>query len=258
MSQPGMRQNPQLPVLNLEYPKSLGVFSEYAEAQRAVDYLSDHEFPVQECMIVGTDLRQVERITGRLTWGRVIVGGLASGAWMGAFVGLIFSLFSTGNGVLAMIISTVFIGAIFGAFWAAIGYAATRGRRDFTSVSQVVATKYEVLVEHRSFDRARGMLAEMSGHPVQQEQSQAPVQQRTYSESLRDRGTPQYGQYRDDAPSAPAAPQGQPQQGQPGQQSQDFGVQPTQGVPVQQPGQTYPQHQQPQEPPRYGERTDGQ
>lgn len=257
MSQPGMRQNPQLPVLNLEYPKSLGVFSEYAEAQRAVDYLSDHEFPVQECMIVGTDLKQMERITGRLTWGRVIVGGLASGAWMGAFVGLIFSLFSTGNG-LSMIISTVFIGALFGAFWAAIGYAATRGRRDFTSVSQVVATKYEVLVEHRSFDRARGMLAEMSGHPVQQEQPQAPVQQRTYSESLRDRGTPQYGQYRDDAPSAPAAPQGQPQQGQPqqgrpGQQSQDFGEQPTQGVPVQQPGQAYPQ-----EPPRYGERTDGQ
>ncbi len=194
MSTPGMRPNPNLPVLALEYPKSLGTYTEYAEAQRAVDYLSDHEFPVEQCMIVGTDLKQMERITGRLTWGRVLVGGLASGAWFGAFVGLIFSLFSTGNG-LSMIISTVLIGALFGAFWAAIGYAATRGRRDFTSVSQVVATKYEVLVEHKSYDRASGMLAEMTGRPVQEEPSVPPAQQRTYSESLRERGTPQYGQY---------------------------------------------------------------
>ena len=31
--------------------------------------LSDNKFPVEHLMIVGTDLKRVERITGRLTWG---------------------------------------------------------------------------------------------------------------------------------------------------------------------------------------------
>jgi len=54
--------------LNLEYPMSLGTFDKYEEAQKLVDTLSDKEFPVQNCLIVGTDLKQLERITGRLTW----------------------------------------------------------------------------------------------------------------------------------------------------------------------------------------------
>src|SRR5665811_872215 len=90
------------------------------------------------CMIVGTDLKQVERVTGRLTRARVIGAGALSGMWMGLFVGLIFALFGQGNSTLA-VLSTVAFGAVFGLVWALIGYAATKGRRDFTSVSQVVA-----------------------------------------------------------------------------------------------------------------------
>ena len=54
---------------------------------------------------------------------------------------------------------------IFGLVWSQIGFTAlTRGgTRDFSSVSQVVATKYEVLVEHRFFERARELLARMPG-----------------------------------------------------------------------------------------------
>src|SRR6476620_12760838 len=79
--------------LNLEYPMSLGRYEKYEEAQRAVDYLSDHEFPVQDVLIVGTDLKQLERVTGRLTRGRVMSGGALSGAWFGLFIGTIFALF---------------------------------------------------------------------------------------------------------------------------------------------------------------------
>ena len=69
---------------------SLGVFEKYDEAQRAVDYLSDEQFPVQNCMIVGTELKQIERVTGRLTYGKAAVAGAAlSGLWFGLFVGLI-------------------------------------------------------------------------------------------------------------------------------------------------------------------------
>jgi heme O synthase-like polyprenyltransferase len=139
---------------------SLGVFDRYEQAQRAVDYLSDNEFPVQNCMIVGTDLKQVERVTGRLTTGRVALGGVLSGVWMGLFVGLIFSLFTKGNTV-GIIVSTAVFGGLFGIIWALVGYAATRGQRDFTSVSQVVATRYEVLVEHKYAERGREMLARM-------------------------------------------------------------------------------------------------
>ncbi len=42
--------------------------------------------------------------------------------------------------------------------WGLLGYAATRGRRDFSSVRTVVATRYEVLVEHRHLAQAKELL----------------------------------------------------------------------------------------------------
>lgn len=148
--------------LTLQFPQSLGVYDDYADAQKAVDHLADNGFPVENCMIVGTDLKQVERVTGRLTTGRVAAGGALSGVWLGLFVGLIFSLFGTGD-VLPIILSTALFGALFGLIWALIGYAMTRGRRDFTSVQQVVATKYEVLVEHKYAAQGRDLLASLPG-----------------------------------------------------------------------------------------------
>jgi hypothetical protein len=154
--------------LSLEWPQSLGVYDKYEDAQKAVDFLSDHQFPVENCMIVGTELKQVERVTGRLTTGRVALGGLLSGVWMGLFIGLIFSFFGTGSAV-AVILSTVVIGALFGIVWALAGYAATRGRRDFSSVSRIVATRYEVLVEHKLAAQGRELLAQLPGHTASQQ-----------------------------------------------------------------------------------------
>ena len=154
--------------LKLEFPQSLAVYDDYAAAQRTVDYLSDHQFPVENCMIVGTDLKRIERITGRLTTGRVAAGGVLSGLWFGLMVGVLFSFFAKGNSAVAEIISTMILGALFGVIWALVGYAANRGHRDFSSVAQVVATKYEVLVEHKVAARARELLAGLPGalpHP---------------------------------------------------------------------------------------------
>src|SRR5258708_8194078 len=72
----------------------IGSYPTYAEAQRAVDYLSDQQFPVQQVTIVGVDLMQVERVTGRLTWPKVLGGGVLTGAWLGLFIGLILGFFS--------------------------------------------------------------------------------------------------------------------------------------------------------------------
>src|SRR6478609_7252814 len=161
-------------VLSLEYPMSLGRYDTYEKAQRAVDYLSDHEFPVQNVLIVGTDLKQLERITGRLTRRRVAIGGLVSGAWLGLFVGLIFALLDTSSGAgFVGVILTVAFGALFGLVWALIGYAITGGTRDFTSVTQVVATQYEVLVEHRYAQQGRELLAQMDPMAAAQAQVDA-------------------------------------------------------------------------------------
>ncbi len=166
-SQANMSRRARIPIggLTLAYPLSLGTYDKYEDAQKAVDYLSDHEFAVQNCMIVGTDLKQVERVTGRLTRGRVIGAGALSGMWMGLFVGLIFAMFGQGDTMLA-VVSTVAFGAVFGVVWALIGYAATKGRRDFTSVSQVVATRYELLVEHKFAEQARALLANLPGQSL--------------------------------------------------------------------------------------------
>ena len=163
-------QQPNIPIakLDLEYPRSLGVYDRYEDAQRVVDYLSDNEFAVQNLAIVGTELRIVERIAGRLTRGKVAAASAASGVWFGLFIGAAFALFGDGN-PLGFIITLVILGGVFGAVWSQIGYSAlTRGgARDFASVSQVVATKYEVLVEHKVEEAARQLLTTMPGQAAQ-------------------------------------------------------------------------------------------
>lgn len=151
--------------LTLDYPMSLGVFEKYEDAQQAVDFLSDRSFPVENCMIVGTDLRQVERVTGRLTLGRVALAGLVTGIWMGLFVGLIFALFAPSGDAFTTVLWSMLFGAVFALVWALLGHALTRGQRDFTSVSQVIATRYEVLTEHKFAQQARDLLVEMPGGP---------------------------------------------------------------------------------------------
>ena len=141
---------------------SLGVYDTYSQAQRVVDYLSDNGFPVQNVAIVGTELKSVERVTGRLTRGKVALAGAISGLWIGLFVGIAFALFSD-HGQLGFLITTPLLGAVFGLIWSQLGFTAVTqgGARDFASVSQIVATKYEVLAEHNVAERARELLAAM-------------------------------------------------------------------------------------------------
>ncbi|WP_104105670.1 general stress protein [Nocardioides sp. 616] len=163
MSDPTNPRSIQISGLALAFPQSLAVYGTYEEAQRAVDHLADAQFPVENCMIVGTDLKQVERITGRLTWGRVALAGAASGLWLGLLVGLLLGLFVEEGGWWALMASAALFGAAFGIVWGLAGYAATRGRRDFSSVRTVVATRHEVLVEHKHRAAAQEILARTPG-----------------------------------------------------------------------------------------------
>jgi len=140
---------------------TVAVYLDYASAQRAVDYLSDNGFPVEQTAIVGTDLRLVERVLGRMTIGRAALAGAASGAWFGLFIGLLFALFTTRNWFL-VIVTGLLIGAAWGAAFGAIAHAMTGGQRDFTSSSQLVAERYAVTATAEHADRAGQMLSRMT------------------------------------------------------------------------------------------------
>ena len=47
----------------------IATFDNYADAERAVDYLSDQRFEVNRVAIVGRDLEYVEQVLGRLNYG---------------------------------------------------------------------------------------------------------------------------------------------------------------------------------------------
>jgi hypothetical protein len=150
-------------MFELKFPQSVGIYSTYAEAQKAVDYLSDEKFEVQNLAIVGTDLKSVERVLGRRSWGTVIGQGVQSGISTGLLVGLVFVLFGKPSSVLALLLVALAIGIGLGVAFAALGYALSGGKRDFTSVTQTVATKYEVLCEHKVAAQAREMLLQLPG-----------------------------------------------------------------------------------------------
>ncbi|WP_205706026.1 general stress protein, partial [Kineococcus indalonis] len=139
--------------------EAIGRYGTYAEAQRAVDFLSDEHFPVQNVTIVGNNLQMVERVTGRLTYGRAAGAGAASGAWFGLLIGLMLSVF--GNGGTAGLLTGLLIGAGFGMLFAVISYALTGGRRDFTSASQIVASEYLVLCLPQMSGQARQVLSKL-------------------------------------------------------------------------------------------------
>ncbi|MFP8904909.1 YflT domain-containing protein [Streptomyces atacamensis] len=133
-------------------------YSSYAEAQTAVDRLSDERFPVEQIDIVGSDLRLVEHVTGRMTKGRAAAMGAASGAWFGLFIGLLVGLFTTGGAWLGLILGGILIGALWGAIFGFVGHAATGGQRDFSSTRSLAAARYDVIVRGGHADHARGII----------------------------------------------------------------------------------------------------
>ena len=121
------------------------------------------KFEVQNLAIVGTDLKSVERVLGRRNWGTVLNQGVMSGISTGLLVALVMLIFTRPPSVLVLLLVSLAIGIVLGIGFAAAAYAMSRGQRDFTSVTQTVATKYEVLCEHKVAARAREMLQQMPG-----------------------------------------------------------------------------------------------
>jgi hypothetical protein len=143
----------------------VGTYETYPEAQSAVDVLARADFPVNKLSIVGSDLKTVERVTGKLSWGRVALAGAASGAWLGIFFGLLLVIFSPTTN-FGFIIAAVLIGAGFGMLFGVVSYAINRRRRDFTSMTQVLASSYQVIVAPDLANRARNLIGQGDAAPA--------------------------------------------------------------------------------------------
>ena len=136
----------------------------YDEAQRAVDYLSDREFAVSGVQIVGSDLRLVETVIGRMSYGRAAGAGLVTGAWFGLLIGMLLGFFGNADqdpGWTTLLLLGFLWGAVFGIVYGLLAHAATRGRRDFSSRSKLVAAQYEVTCPTTQSAAARELLAQM-------------------------------------------------------------------------------------------------
>lgn len=145
--------------------ETIGSYTSYLDAQKAVDYLADEKFPVQHVSIVGNELKMVERVTGKLSYPRVALTGAMTGAWFGLFIGVLLSFFDgtsgTSGGPYLNVFTAVLMGAAFWMLFAIIGYAAQRGKRDFTSTNQVLASSYDVIVTPDVAMEARRLLAQL-------------------------------------------------------------------------------------------------
>ena len=142
----------------------LGTYDSYPDAQRVVAKLAEADFPVNQLSIVGNDLKTVERVTGKLTYGRAAIAGALSGLWLGIFFGIVLTLFSPSAG--GLILAAAIIGAAFGMLYGIVSFAITKRQRDFTSVHQVLATNYQIVVEPQLVGQARRILGEAGLAPA--------------------------------------------------------------------------------------------
>jgi len=217
-------------LFKLEYPQSVGVYDTYPAAQQVVDFLADSHFPVQNLCIVGTELRSVERVLGRRTWGTVLGAGLQNGLSTGIMVSLLLWIVQPGVNVLELFAAGLSMGLFIGIVFAVLGQVLARGRRDFNSVTQTVATKYEILAEHKVAQQARDLIATMPGaraamfapqatQPSQPSQPQPPYPPAGYGQQ------PPYGQQGYGQPPYGQQGYGQPPYGQQGYGQQPYGQQ---------------------------------
>ncbi len=177
-------------------------FENYPDASKAVDTLADADFPVEALTIVGTDLKMVERVTGRITWAKVLGSGALSGAFFGLMLSLFFVLLIP-DAPWSLVLVWMLAGAIGFALMQGLLYAMSGGQRDFSSTGQgVVATRYGLQCAKEHVSRAKELLAEAGiitrpGTPAREVDLTQPPQ---YGERIApgadvpQAGGPQYGE----------------------------------------------------------------
>lgn len=136
----------------------LADFPQYAEAVAYVEKLVRNDFPAGFIAIVGSDLRSVERLRGKMSYARVAFSGAVTGAWIGLIYAFLFgpaidtaNIASDANGSLG---SAIVIGAGVGMLFNVLRFSFSRSKRGFVSQSSIVAAKYQVQVPANMLSQA--------------------------------------------------------------------------------------------------------
>lgn len=147
----------------------LAEYTQYTDAQAAVDRLSDEGFPVRHVSIVWSRLRQVEYVTGRRTVATAARDGALSGLWFGSFLGLLLTLFvelDEDASAWGLILTYAIVGAVIGAAFTAFTHWSKRGARDFSTMGRLDAEAYEVWVHPDHVAQAGGILGVGTSRPL--------------------------------------------------------------------------------------------
>lgn len=144
-----------------ELGQTVASFPSYERAQKAVSTLIAADVPARDIAIVGQGLRSVEKVTGRLGY----AAAARSGAINGLLLGLLFSavlVIGSPSVPIQAFVGVLFVGIAIGMLLSIVTYSFVRRRRDFASVTQVIADSYEVTVAAASVQRARQVLGPQS------------------------------------------------------------------------------------------------
>jgi len=121
-------------------------FPSYPEAQELVATLVGKGVQASALSIVGSDVTLVERVIGRMGYGRAALSSAMSGSWLGLVAGLVFVVVSPEDFVTP-ILAGLLIGAGAGMVVGMILFTVSKGpKRNFRSVQQVIAKQYDVVV----------------------------------------------------------------------------------------------------------------
>lgn len=141
----------------------LAQYTNYREAVRAVEQLVENGFPASMISIIGSDLKTVETLKGKLGYGRVALSGAVTGSWVGLFFGLVFgATSSTEQVVVTNLTAGIVIGAGIGMLLNVIRFSMAKNKRSFISAQAVVAKKYDVVVPVGQLNEAKKAIKPVS------------------------------------------------------------------------------------------------
>ena len=140
--------------MSLPRGETLATFDAYASAQKLINSLVSDGVPFRSLSIVGTDVNLVERVTGKIGYGRAALSSAMSGSWLGVLAGLIFVIVSPTD-VITPIVAGGIIGAGIGMVVGMVLFTlAGSNRRSYRSMQHIIAQSYRVVVEPEAHQQA--------------------------------------------------------------------------------------------------------
>ena len=151
-------------VVTMPVGETLESFDSYADAQHLVQTLIAHDVRANALSIVGSEPRVVERILGRVGYGRAALSSAMSGSWLGLLAGLVVVILSPDD-FATPIIAGVVIGAGVGMLTGILLLTfSSRLQSRYRSTQGIIAAEYKVVVEHSESAMAHTAITEHKAH----------------------------------------------------------------------------------------------